>query len=98
MDIRLGGEIDSIKAAEVIRNKLDIPVIFLSAYSDRKTLDRAKRTGPFGYLLKPYKEDDLYVAIECALWRHEMETEATEKKLALKRSCAIHKKWKPSVS
>ena len=98
MDIRLGGEIDGIKAAEVIRSKLDVPVIFLSAYSDHKTLDRAKRTGPFGYLLKPFKEDDLHVAIECALWRHEMEKEATEKKPALKHSCAIRKKWKQSVS
>ena len=49
MDIRLGGEIDGIKAAEVIRSKLDVPVIFLSAYSDHKTLNRAKRTGPFGW-------------------------------------------------
>ena len=60
MDIRLGGEIDGIKAAEVMRGKLDVPVIFLTAFSDDETLDRAKRTGPFGYLLKPFKEDDLY--------------------------------------
>ena len=98
MDIRLGGQIDGIKAAEVIRNKLDIPVIFLSAYSDHKTVDRAKRIGPFGYLLKPFKEEEVRIAIECALWRHEMEKEATEKRPALKCSCAIHKKWKPSVS
>ena len=63
-----------------MRGKLDVPVIFLTAFSDDETLDRAKRTGPFGYLLKPFKEDDLHVAIQCALWRHEMEREATEKK------------------
>src|SRR6266700_3973971 len=59
MDIVLPGTIDGIEAAEEIRKRFDIPVIYLTAYSDSRTLERAKKTGPFGYLLKPLKDRDL---------------------------------------
>ncbi|HEY9628180.1 MAG TPA: ATP-binding protein [Coleofasciculaceae cyanobacterium] len=73
MDIRLQGERDGIHAAEQIWNLLQIPVIYLTGHSDKNTLDRAKITFPFGYILKPVKKQELYVAIETALNRYERE-------------------------
>jgi len=76
MDICLGGSLDGIAAATVIRSELGIPVIFLSAFSDDETLERAKAAEPFGYLVKPFKERDLRCAIEVALHRHRFEAVA----------------------
>ena len=73
MDIRLKGNIDGIQAAEQIWNSLSIPVIYVTGHSDKSTLERAKITAPFGYILKPVKEQELYVAIETALQRYERE-------------------------
>ena len=73
MDIRLKGNIDGIQAAEKIWNSLSIPVIYVTGHSDKNTLERAKITAPFGYILKPAKEQELYVAIETALQRYERE-------------------------
>ena len=73
MDIHLGGEIDGITAAEQIRQSLDIPVIFLTAFADDETLNRAKAVGPFGYILKPFDETDLRIAIEIGANRHEVD-------------------------
>lgn len=68
MDIRIKGEMDGIEAAEVIRNKFGIPVIFSTAYLDEERIERAKITMPFGYVLKPIQERDLRVTIEMALF------------------------------
>jgi PAS domain S-box-containing protein len=73
MDIMLSGSIDGILAAENIRTNYNIPVIYLTSYSDRKTLDRAKKTEPFGYIMKPYDKRDIYSTIETALYKHKME-------------------------
>ncbi len=73
MDIFLKGDMDGIKAAELIRSRYDIPVIFLTAFADPGTLQRAKITEPFGYILKPFEERELLTAIEMALYKHEME-------------------------
>jgi hypothetical protein len=73
MDIRLKGNIDGIQAAEQIWESLSIPVIYVTGHSDKSTLERAKITAPFGYILKPVKEQELYVAIETALQRYERE-------------------------
>jgi len=70
MDIMLKGEMDGIEAAEVIKSSSDIPIIYLTAYADDKTLQRAKVTEPFGYILKPFDERDLHTTIEIALRRH----------------------------
>jgi len=70
MDIRLKGKIDGIKAAKEIRKKYDIPIIFLTAFCDNDTLDRAKEASPFGYIIKPYNEKELYATIEVALYKH----------------------------
>lgn len=73
MDIMLTGEIDGIEAAKYIKEKLHIPVIFLTAYSDEKTLERAKEAEPFGYILKPFKEKELYTTIDIALYKHSID-------------------------
>ena len=75
MDIVLKGEMDGIQAAEQIRSRFNIPVIFLTAYGDENTLERAKITEPFGYILKPFRERELPVAIEIALYKYRMESE-----------------------
>lgn len=73
MDIRLKRGMDGIQAAEHIWNQLQIPVIYVTGHSDQSTLERAKATAPFGYILKPIRERELYVAIETALQRYERE-------------------------
>ena len=73
MDINLGGMIDGVMAAEQVRARLDIPVIYLTAYSDESTMQRAKITEPSGYVLKPLAERELHIAIEIALYRHRAE-------------------------
>lgn len=69
MDIRLKGDMDGIQAAEQIWQTLQIPVIYVTGHSDQSTLERAKVTAPFGYILKPIGEKELYIAIETALQR-----------------------------
>ena len=73
MDIKLKGDIDGVQAAENIWHSFQIPIIYSTGYSDRNTLERARITEPFGYILKPFEEKDLYVAIELALQRYELE-------------------------
>ena len=85
MDIMLEGELDGIAAAEKIHKQFSIPVIFLTAYSNEKTLDRAKTAKPYGYILKPFQETDLYTSIEIAIYKHRIErklVEETENALA----------------
>jgi PAS domain S-box-containing protein len=74
MDIVLRGDMDGIQAAQIIKDNYNIPVVYLTAYSDEKTLKRAKITGPFGYIIKPFEDRELHSAIEVALYKHEMES------------------------
>ena len=67
MDVRLDGTMDGVEAARRIRQASDVPVVFLTAYSDDETLDRAKEIEPYGYLVKPFAERDLQATIEVAL-------------------------------
>ncbi|HMD96802.1 MAG TPA: response regulator [Terriglobia bacterium] len=69
MDIRLRGGMDGIEVAEQIRDLLDVPPVYLTAYTDEDTLRRAKITEPFGYIVKPYDERTLRSTIEMALYR-----------------------------
>ena len=73
MDIRLDGLMDGIEAARAIREKQPIPVVFVTAYSDDETLERAKATAPFGYVVKPFDERELYASIEVALNTHALQ-------------------------
>lgn len=71
MDIRLKGSMDGIEAAEAIRRRVDVPVIYLTAHSDSTTLSRAMVSEPFGYILKPFEEKELATTIEMGLYRHQ---------------------------
>ena len=75
MDTTLEGEMDGIQAAEEIRAVYDIPIIYLTGYTDKKTLLRAKVTDQFGYLIKPFDERGLQTTIEMALSKHHLENE-----------------------
>jgi PAS domain S-box-containing protein len=79
MDIVLKGGADGISAAETIWDDLGIPVVYLTAYTDETTLQRAKRTGPFGYLLKPFEERELQTTIEMALYKAKLDMELKER-------------------
>ncbi len=69
MDIKLKGSMDGIDAAAAIRGKIDVPIVYLTAHADDGTLNRAKATQPAGYLLKPFAETELRIALELALHR-----------------------------
>lgn len=73
MDIRIQGPMDGVEVAEHLYTHFDIPVSYLTAYADETTLDRAKATMPFGYILKPFEERHLQTTIEMALFRHKMD-------------------------
>lgn len=78
MDIVLKGDMDGISAAQAITDSLHIPVIFLTAYSDPDTLARARATGAYGYLIKPFRPDELHASIEVALYKHQLERKLKE--------------------
>lgn len=82
MDIVLKSEIDGTQAAQYIANKFHIPIIFLTAYNDENTFNRAKLSSPFGYINKPFNEKDLKIALELAFFKHaeEMKLIAAEKR------------------
>ena len=71
MDVNLQGEIDGITAAEEIRSRFQIPVVYLTAYADENTLRRVNATKPFGYIVKPFEEKNLHTTIQIALHRHQ---------------------------
>ena len=73
MDIVLKGDMDGVEVSDQIRDRFDIPVVYLTAYADDATLRRAKITEPYGYLVKPYEEKELRTTIELALFRHRLQ-------------------------
>jgi DNA-binding response OmpR family regulator len=78
MDIRLKGAKDGVQAAEEIHRLIDVPVVYLTAHSDRLTVDRAKRTHYDGFLLKPFRARELQSTIEVALQRHALRMQEKE--------------------
>ena len=72
-DIVLEGEMDGIEVAKQIYARFGIPFIYLTAYADDKILERIKITEPFGYIVKPFTDEDLKIAIELALYKHKAE-------------------------
>tara|TARA_B100001248_G_scaffold220746_1_gene176586 strand:- start:29372 stop:31669 length:2298 start_codon:yes stop_codon:yes gene_type:complete len=72
MDIHIHGELDGIEAAKKILKERGIPIIYLTGASDKNTIQRAKETDPFGYILKPYSEQEIAIAIEMALYKAAM--------------------------
>ena len=73
MDIHLEGRMDGIEAAEEIHKKSDVPIVFLTAYSDEETFKSAIKTNPYGYLGKPFRPDDIRTTIETAINRYRAE-------------------------
>lgn len=73
MDIHLAGGSDGTAAATQIQQSLNIPVVFLTAYADASTLERASLCGPFGYVIKPFEECALAATLQMALARHQAE-------------------------
>ncbi len=73
MDIGLQGDIDGVATANTIYFELDVPVVYLTAHADEQTLQRATKTSPFGYLVKPFQEAELHSTIKIALQRHQVE-------------------------
>lgn len=75
MDIILAGEMDGIETADRIRSIDQIPIVFVTAYADEERLRKAKLTLPFGYILKPFQDRDIKVAIEMALYTYRLDHE-----------------------
>jgi len=73
MDIMLGGKMNGVEAADYIYTQLNIPIVYLTSYADESIIQEAKKTEPFGYLLKPFEERDLQTTIEIALYKFDME-------------------------
>jgi two-component system, response regulator PdtaR len=78
MDIVLKGDMDGIEAAQQIRKDVDIPIIYLTAYSNDEVLKRAQETEPYGYILKPFREGEVNANIKMALYKHNSEKKKRE--------------------
>jgi PAS domain S-box-containing protein len=83
LDIKLKGDQDGIHIAEYIKEKFNIPVIFLTSFVDQATLDRAKVTEPYGYLVKPFNESDLKTTVEMALFKFSKDREMRDREQRL---------------
>lgn len=75
MDIHIQGKVDGIEAAKALKARRDVPVVFLTAHSDEPTLQRAKMADPHGYVLKPFKDRELQIVLDIALYKHRTESE-----------------------
>lgn len=91
MDIVLHGTMDGVDTANRIRMSLDVPVIYLTANTGQDLLNRARITEPFGYLLKPFRDQELHAGIEIALYKAKMEK---ERERLLKELQEAHEKVK----
>jgi diguanylate cyclase len=78
LDIRLKGKKDGVQAAKEIRQKVNVPLVYLTAHSDRLTVDRVKETEYDGFLLKPFREHELQTTIEIAMQRHAIRVKQQE--------------------
>ena len=67
MDITLEGDLDGISAARFIHERMDVPIIYLSAHTDAAYVNKAKETNPIGYITKPFDEKQLKIAVEMAM-------------------------------
>ena len=89
MDVGLRGEVDGIQAARMMQEHSHVPIIFLTGHRDSETLQRAVLTGPLGYLIKPFQEDELRCAIEVAIHKHRAELAVREREEALLRNAEL---------
>jgi len=79
MDVMLQGEPTGVEAAKQIFTQYSIPIVFLTAYTDSKTVQQAKKTEPFGYIIKPFEEREIQTTIEIALYKYKMQMELKER-------------------
>lgn len=93
MDIRLKGEMDGIQAARQLQEHLPLPVVFLTAFSDDATLSRAKMTGPYSYLKKPVRVEDLRISLELAAYKFQMEQKLKESELRFRTVADFTYDW-----
>ena len=73
MDIMIPGKLDGIAAAKIVKAELDIPVVFLTAFSEDNIIERAKQAEPYGYILKPFQDREIKATIEIALYKNKLE-------------------------
>ncbi len=86
MDIHIEGEMDGIEVAARLNENHPVPVIYLTAYSEDSTLERARKTRPYGYLIKPFSERELHATIQMALERHAVEEALAENRRLLQQA------------
>lgn len=84
MDIVLKGELDGIETAKKIKSHSDIPIIYLTAHSEEKIMERAKYTEPYGYLIKPLDDKELFFALESSIYKHEVDQKLKKVNRALR--------------
>jgi two-component system, cell cycle sensor histidine kinase and response regulator CckA len=92
MDIVMPGKMDGIAAAEKIKQKSDIPIIFMTGFDRPEYVERVKKTEPFGYIMKPFQEGEIRAAVEIALHKKEMELKLKEANRELKKEIEARKK------
>lgn len=85
LDINLNGEMDGLLIAKIINEQFNIPFIFITSYSDKSTLEKAKYTEPSGYLVKPFNEAGLYSVLEIALYNHAQKNKLKFPQLTLQK-------------
>jgi two-component system cell cycle sensor histidine kinase/response regulator CckA len=73
MDIRLKGDMDGIDTAQMMKSELEAPVVYITAHADEETIDRATRTEPFGYILKPIRDSELRSTVQISIYKNEIE-------------------------
>ncbi|MFC1943902.1 response regulator [Chloroflexota bacterium] len=83
MDIRLQGNLDGVETADRLHRDYDMPIIFPTGSADDNTLERAKHTEPYGYILKPFEVSALHSTIEIALYKHKTQRESREREQLL---------------
>lgn len=83
MDISISGGMDGVETATRIKEQFDIPIIYLTGYSDEATIDRAKKTAPFAYILKPFREKEVTITIEMALYKSQLDQKIKENEIGL---------------
>ncbi len=83
MDIRIKGDMDGVEAARIIRERFNIPAVYLTAHADPGTLQRAREAEPLGYIVKPFQEPELQASIEMALHKHKVDQRAREREQRL---------------
>ncbi|TVR93907.1 MAG: hybrid sensor histidine kinase/response regulator [Spirochaetaceae bacterium] len=86
LDIELAGEMDGLVAAALIRHEYNLPVILLTAYADDRTVERAKDSDPFAYIIKPFDARELRTQVSLALHRHDVEKRLAERERDLRRA------------